>query len=69
MSELVDHTFEGCGKMTLDTKFEYWGQHKYWLKEGYGTSKEPDGEVYSGQWKEDCRHGYGVCVYPDGSRY
>ena len=55
--------------MTTDQKFEYWGQHKLWLKEGYGTSKESDGEVYSGQWKEDCRHGYGVCVYPDGSRY
>ncbi len=69
MSELLDHQFEGCGKMILDSKFEYWGQHKLWLKEGFGTSTEPDGEVYTGQWKEDSRHGYGVCVYPDGSRY
>ena len=50
-------------------KFEYWGQHKGWLKEGFGTAREPDGEVYYGQWKEDCRDGYGICVYSDGSRY
>ena len=58
MSELKDHQFEGCGKVITGGKEEYWGQHKQWIKEGFGTYTDHEyGEVYSGQWKDDCREG------------
>jgi hypothetical protein len=58
MSELKDQQFEGRGKVITDGKEEYWGQHKLWIKEGFGTyTDHEDGEVYTGEWKEDCREG------------
>jgi hypothetical protein len=48
MSELVDNSFEGCGRMITTNNFKYWGQHKLWLKDGFGISEESDGEVYKG---------------------
>ena len=69
MSELLDNEFEGCGQMTLEDGFKYWGQHKIWVKEGFGRSEDSNGEEYKGEWKEDKREGYGICKYPDGSRY
>jgi hypothetical protein len=53
MSELKNNMFEGCGLMMTTDKFKYWGQHKLWIKEGFGTSEDPDGEVYQGEWKDD----------------
>jgi hypothetical protein len=69
MSELLENQFEGCGRMTTESNFKYWGQHKLWLKDGFGTSEKPSGEVYKGQWKDDRKEGYGICRYTDGSRY
>jgi hypothetical protein len=69
MSELVENQFEGCGRMTTEGNFKYWGQHKLWLKDGFGTSEKPSGEVYKGQWKDDRKEGYGICTYTDGTRY
>jgi hypothetical protein len=58
MSELNDHQFEGRGKVIINGKEEYWGEHKQWIKEGFGTYTDPEnGEVYSGEWKDDCREG------------
>lgn len=69
MSELLDNQFEGCGRMTTESNFKYKGQHKLWLKDGYGKAKKANGEVYKGQWKDDRKEGYGICEYTDGSRY
>ena len=75
MSEIVENHFEGCGKIIQTDNYKYWGQHKLWIKEGFGTSEEPSfesgakGRVYQGEWKDNCREGYGICNYPDGSMY
>ena len=54
MSELEDNLFSGCGRIIQKDNIKYWGQHKLWIKVGFGTSEEPsfddDGksEVYQG---------------------
>ena len=39
------------------------------MREGYGTSFEPDDATYEGQWKHNQKNGWGVRYYNDGCRY
>ena len=41
MSELEQNLFSGCGRIIQKDNFKYWGQHKLWIKEGFGTSEHP----------------------------
>jgi hypothetical protein len=49
------------GELSKITSFAYDGAMSKGMKNGFGSQKMDNGDVYKGNWKNDTRYGAGLC--------
>lgn len=58
-----------CANKQKKTNYEYHGEWKQNLREGYGHCYYYNEELYVGEWKADKRHGFGEIFTRKQDRY
>jgi hypothetical protein len=47
----------------------YYGNFRYWARQGRGMMMYSNGDIYIGEWNKDRREGHGMMLYANGDVY